>query len=130
MELNITHFFNTAEPRYYSASQAELGPDAGRITWENARDSGYNLLDTDDKREAARQHFALYGAWTEEEIAAWSDVELTAITIQDISAAMRDSGMDQASWDWAEYERQAEAGQVSGALFQGISGEVYFYMGE
>ena len=130
MELNITHFFTTAEPRYYSASQAELGPDAGRITWENARDSGYNLLDTDDKREAARQHFALYGAWTEEEIAAWSDTELNAITIQDISAAMRDSGMDQTSWDWAEYERQADAGQVSGALFRGDDGEVYFYLGE
>lgn len=125
MELNITHFFNTAEPRYYSASQAELGPDAGRITWENARDSGYNLLDTDDKREAARQHFAGYGAWTEEEIAAWSDVELTAITIQDISAAMRDF-----SGDWAEYEKQADAGQVSGALFRGDDGEVYFQLGQ
>ena len=132
MELIITKFFNEATPSYYSASRIELGDDAGAITWANAMDASedYNLLDTDEKREAARAHFAAYGAWTEEEIAAWSDAELNAITLQDISAAIRDvPGMDQSSWDWAEYEKQAEAGQVSGALFRGDTGEIYFTLG-
>ena len=28
MELDITDFFNTCEPKYYAASRAELGDDA------------------------------------------------------------------------------------------------------
>ena len=130
MELVITKFFNEATPSCYSASRMELGDDAGAITWANAVDASddYNLLDTDEKREAARAHFASYGAWTEEEITAWSDAELNAITLQDISAAIRDYMGD--AWDWAEYEKQAEAGQVSGALSRGDTGEIYFYLGE
>ena len=36
MEIDITRFFETAETHDFSASVAELGQDAGKITWANA----------------------------------------------------------------------------------------------
>ena len=53
-EIDVTDFFTTASPRDYSASAAELGQDAGRITWGHAcQDAAdYPHLDTEEKREA------------------------------------------------------------------------------
>lgn len=36
MELDITSFVRDAAPFEFSASQMEMGEDAGRITWRNA----------------------------------------------------------------------------------------------
>lgn len=36
MEIDITDFVLTAETHNFSASIAEMGPDAGKITWANA----------------------------------------------------------------------------------------------
>jgi hypothetical protein len=58
VELNITKFFNEAAPMDYSASAMELGQDAGLITWSHAVEDAadYNLLPTDEAREAFRQY--------------------------------------------------------------------------
>jgi hypothetical protein len=37
MELDITNFVRNAETHELSASRAELGNDAGKITWNNAK---------------------------------------------------------------------------------------------
>jgi hypothetical protein len=131
MELNITEFFNTARPAYYSASAAELGDDAGRITWANATDAAEtwaDWLDTEDKREEFRAHVRGFGGWSEEEIAAWSDVELTALLIQMVSGDIRESGLQDGT-SWEEYEADAQAGRVSGSMFRGNDGEVFYYVG-
>ena len=133
MELLITLFFQQAGFINYSASMAEIGQNAGKDTWNQAcEDSAdYMLLDTEEKRQAYRKHVKAMGTWTDEEIAAWTDTELNALLLQDISAEARDAGIRTGEMmDWQEYERMSEAGQVSGRLFKGTDGEIYFYIGE
>jgi hypothetical protein len=36
MEIDVTRIFREGAPDRYSASRAEIGQDAGRITWNNA----------------------------------------------------------------------------------------------
>lgn len=130
MELKITDFFNRSNPIYYSASCAEIGQDAGKITWENALNCEFRLLNSEEEKEAARDHLRAYGAWTDEEIAAWGDDELNAITVQDISAAIREF-QEVANSDWKEWQKLSESGAVSGLLYGGelsVDGEVYFYL--
>lgn len=130
MEVNITHFFNTAAPMDYSASVAEIGNDAGPATWAAAGDDSpdYMLLDDDAKRDAFKAHIAGFGAWSDEEVAAWTEVELNALFMQLISGDMReaDIGPESTADDWIAYEERAHAGQISGNIFRATDGEVYY----
>lgn len=130
MEVNITHFFNTAAPMDYSASVAEIGADAGPATRAAAcEDSPANmLLDTFDKREAFKDHIRGFGAWSDEEVAAWTEVELNALFMQLISGDMReaDIGPESTADDWIAYEERAHAGQCGGNIFRATDGEVYY----
>lgn len=130
-ELNITAFWQSAAPADYSASQAELGRDAGKITWDHAVEDSpeYMLLTNDEQRDAFRRHVMDFGAWTPEEIGQWSDTELNALLLQMIAGDIRDTGMEPDSWNWAEYEKGAERGTYSGRLFRADSGDVYYYIG-
>mgnify|MGYP001194031171 CR=1 FL=1 len=93
MEINITRFYNEAAPMDYSASIAEIGQDAGPSTWRAALDDApdYNMLDTDDKRDAFRTHVKAFGAWSDEEIAAWDTTQLNALFIQFVAGDMRNN---------------------------------------
>jgi hypothetical protein len=126
MEINITEFYTVADPATYSASKAELGDNAGAITWNAAKEADFNLLDNADKLDAMRAWARASGGWDAAEIAAWTDNELNALFIQLISGDICEKGAD----TWAEYQEQSEAGQVSGCLFEGISGAIYYYLGE
>ena len=131
MELNISRFFKEAASTDYSASVAEIGRNAGPDTWRAAcDDSGdYMMLDDEDKREAFRKHVREFGAWSDDEIAAWSDVELNALLIQMIAGDIREAGLDQLDPDWDEYEAGCREGIYSFRLFVGDDGEVYYYIG-
>lgn len=130
MEINITEFFNNECPSDYSASRAEIGNNAGQDTWQAAQECDYNFM-TDATRDNVREHFASFGAWSEDEIASWSDSELNALLIQDISSNMRDFlggfGVMADCWDWDTYENDDT---VSHRLFKGEDDEIYFYIGE
>ncbi len=130
MEVNITHFFNTAAPMDYSASVAEIGNDAGSATWAAAcEDSPDNMmLDTEDKREAFKDHIRGFGAWSYEEMATWTEIELNALFMQLISGDMReaDIGPESTADDWIAYEERAHAGQCGGNIFRATDGEVYY----
>lgn len=131
MELNITEFFNHARPAYYSASAAELGDDAGRITWANAIGAASqwpDWLNTEDAREEFRVYMRGFGAWDEAEIAPWTDEELTALLIQMISGDIRESGLQDGK-TWPECLSDAEAGRVSGNLYRGDTGGIFYYIG-
>lgn len=131
-ELDITEFFNNAAPMDYSASVAEIGKDAGRDTWAAACDDSteYNILDNDEKRELFREFVRGFGAWEDDEIAAWTDVEINALCLQLISGDMREAGLDKRPVDWAEHERCSNIGQVSGNIFgNSEDGRVYYYIG-
>lgn len=116
MDIDVTDLIPTA--RDYSASQSEIGSDAGRITWGNAVEcaTAADPLPTDEHKAAARDFLADFGAWERSEIDGWDANELGALVIQmaagDIREAQSVGGID----DPAEYERQANAGRISGRL--------------
>lgn len=130
MELDITAFFNAAAPIDYSASVAEIGANAGPDTWRAACDDSadYPILDTEDKRDAFREFVRSSGGWTNEEIAAWSDLELNALCIQWISGDMREDGLsaETSLAEWMEYETDDSKLH---RIFRAEDGRVYFYVG-
>lgn len=133
MQINITKFFKESEPMNYSASVAEFGDNAGRITWNNANNaaSEWNMLDDDDKRQAFREHVKGFGAWDDDEIASWSDTELNALFIQFVSGDMREAGLDDDHFDdidWQAYEEGAHDGLYSGNIFKCDDGEIYYHL--
>lgn len=133
MELNITEFFRTAAPMDYSASAAELGDDAGRQTWRAALEDSpdYPLLDTEEKREAFRDHIRGLGAWDDAEVATWSNRELVALLLQMIAGDIRDADLspDSDDADWIAYEARAAAGQCASNIFRADDGAVYYWIG-
>lgn len=133
MDINITKFFNEAEPWNFSASRHERGENAGQITWSNAMEvvTEFLLLDTAEKVQALRDHAQGFGAWSQEEIDGWTVQECNALLIQMISGDIRETpDMEQATWDWAVYEKLAEQGRIAGRMFKGTDGEVYYYLGD
>ena len=136
MELNITKVFNAIAPMDYSASVAEIGATAGADTWRAAVDDSpdYMLLDDDEKREAFKGLIKGFGAWSPEEIAAWSDVELNALFLQMIAGDMREADLHagMTAEEWQAYQEAAELGQVAGTIYGGplsTDGEIYYYLG-
>lgn len=125
MEINITEFCNFANPFEYSASVAELGNYAGKITWNNAKAADFFLLDTEDKQNAMREWVKSSGGWNNEECAGFNINELNALFIQLISGDIREKGDD----SWEDYEQQSNKGIVSGCLFKGIDDNIYYYLG-
>jgi hypothetical protein len=132
MEIDITEFFNTAAPRDYSASMAELGCNAGRITWDHAIEDApaYNMLDTEDKLSEFKAWIKGFGAWEDAEIKKWDAVYCNALFLQFISGDMREAGLDVPVPDWGRYENEAEAGIVPSRIFKGTDGKIYFYIGD
>lgn len=131
MEIDITEFFNNAAPCDYSASQMELGKDAGKITWAHALEAApdYNHLDTGEKLAAYRDDLREYGAWEDAEIDSWSAVELNALFLQEIASNMREGKLDEGEPDWDAYTARSEAGQCSGRIYRGDDGKIWFYVG-
>lgn len=129
MEIDVTHMVDDSdEMPMLSGSVAELGKDAGPTTWKNSCAYGerHPLLKTDEVDEA-RHHFRGYGAWSEEEIAAWSERELQGMVCQDVAHAIRE--MENFDTD-EEYLAACERGTVSGNLYRGDDGRWYFYLGD
>lgn len=136
MELNITRFFREAAPMDYSASVAEIGADAGRSTWNAACDDAdeWKILDSKEKQDAFAQFVRESGGWSDDEVEAFSDHELEGLCIQWIAGDMREPvgfelGPNTTDNQWADYQKQCEAGQAAGRIFKGTDGEIYFYCG-
>lgn len=131
LELNITRFFKEASPNDYSASQMELGDKAGEITWNHAVEDSleYLILDNEEKRENFRKFVKGLGAWSDEEIASWSDTELNALLLQSISGDIREAELDTENPDWEEYQEGVNKGLYSGQFSWDEEGNVYYYIG-
>lgn len=136
----------------FSHSRAEGGENAGRNSWGAAVNASSNkkfrLLDTPDKIEAFKDWAGEFGAWDDEERAAWSDAESNALLLQFIAGDVRESpaildGVDfeerEEKWfyqtrraesleeiDWPEQEAQSQAGRISGRIFRSDDGQIYF----
>ena len=127
MNIDISELFRTITPRDYSASVAEIGPDAGQSTWRAACEDAGELFTGDNfDREAFDEYFRGFGAWDEDELAAHSDDECKALMLQFVASDMRDYCDNVAEWDWDEYE----IGNYSGRIGRGVEpGKVYYYIG-
>ena len=126
MQINITSLIKSPAfvPFDMSNNAATLGNDAGKLTWsasvECARDSETpNLLDTEEKKNSFRSFVRSSGGWSQEEIEAWDDTELYTLFLQWIAGDIREcfGDADFEQWDWAEYEKDAQAGQIPSRLF-------------
>jgi hypothetical protein len=122
LELDVTHMVEDADNMpNLSGSIAELGQDAGKITWNNsmayAASNAHTLLKTDDDRDQARDYFAGFGAWSKEEIAAWSDAELEALTVQYIAGGIREMEAYDSDEAYLEAAREGRCGSCE--LYKG-----------
>lgn len=135
MEIKITKFLSQCCMRDYSASAAELGDDAGKITWQAAQDDApdWHFLQENDAFDTFRVFVRASGGWSADEVAEMSDATLEALCLQWIAGDVREAGLDDGRHDddsaWEQYEEDAEAGRVSGRIFR-ADGEVYWYCGE
>jgi hypothetical protein len=130
-EIDVTKFVMNEQPEHYSASRAELGDNAGRITWSAAmREAEHKpLLTAPEHFDALRQWAKETGAWDAAERAAWSDDDCNALFIQIISSDMRDMGLDDCFVDEFDYEAWCEKHDGGGSLYPGDNGRWYYYLG-
>ena len=128
MEINITGFFYSGQAHLYSASAAELGENAGKITWANALAyaNKHRMLDTEDQFEAFTAFVKDTGGWTQEEISHWTNHELNALFVQFVAGNMREAGLDTPFPDWDAYYQAAGAGLVSGRIFKSDDNQVFY----
>ena len=138
MEINITQYVRETEHGDISASAAELGPDAGRITWENAKREA-PMLATEDQLGALRSWALDSGGWNHEEVAAWDEAECNALFCQLVSGDWREleslASDDNGDIDWARARELSEAGTIGWCLFRGDIpgsdgyGQIFYYLG-
>lgn len=123
-EINVNRLVNDIDPSELSGSIAERGKNAGPETWANAVECATESpLLTDDEREEARDYFRDFGAWSDEERAAWSNEELDALVLQYAAGDLREAqaicpGDGVGGIDWEDHQREAEAGTISGSLYE------------
>jgi hypothetical protein len=136
MEIDITDFVRTAETHDLSASVAELGQDAGKITWRNAlQEAATTQLIGAAHRDEFETWAKEFGAWDETEIAAWSLDECNALLLQYIAGDLNTleslcySDDDEFGIDWPKADKLSERGTIGGNIYKGDDGRVYFYMG-
>ena len=120
-----------------SASHAELGENAGSITWANALTYRPQPLTEPEHFEAFREFAGGFGAWDDDEIAAWSDDECNALCLQFIAGDLRElQGLapdEDGGIDWPEAEKLMAEGTVSARLYGGSltsDGRTYFDISE
>jgi hypothetical protein len=135
MELDISCLVIFGEFAELSGSIAELGPDAGKITWANSMTEADRtpLLRTEAELDAAREWAGEFGAWEDAEIAAWSAQEINAFVIQYIAGNLREiealCSDKRGEIDWKVVERMEQEGRISGNIYRADNGRYYFYLG-
>lgn len=91
MEIDITDFVLDANTHDMSASRAEMGLCAARITWGNALTAAKSTtFVTDETRGVFEDWAGDFGAWEDDEIKAWSLDECNALLIQYISGDLNE----------------------------------------
>jgi hypothetical protein len=133
-QIDVTSLVLEDDAYAYSASAAEMGQDAGRITWRNALQRANDaLLATEEELDALRDWARGSGGWTCDEIEAWSDAECNALFIQIVSGDWREledlASDDNGEIDWEEVERLANEGTIGGSLYRGDDGRIWYYLG-
>ncbi len=131
MDIEVTRYVEDVGHYYISASPAELGPHAARLTWDNANAQAlsWNLLDDDEKRSEFKDYVQSFGAWSRSEIDGWSPVELNALFLQFVSGCVRECGFDEEEPDFEEIRLRQESGELSSSLYRTGVGSYFYYIG-
>ena len=121
LEIDVSFLLKT-DASDFSASQAELGPNAGKITWANACGACHLINLTPEEILEAKDYIKTWGAWDDEEIDSWSEEDTKALIVQSAAGDYREA--EGCCWDeelcqidWDEYEIQASAGRIVGTMF-------------
>ena len=123
-EIDVTPLFASPgfDPWDCSNSCANLGQNAGKLTWQASQRAAAALTLTEGQKDAFRDWVRSSGGWDDEEVAVWTDAELTALCVQWISGDIREGfgdgvSNDPAEWDWAGYNGRVERGSVPATLY-------------
>jgi hypothetical protein len=131
MEININQYFeNELCARDFSASVAEIGNNAGQLTWGYALDEVEDvvLLTTFEQCAAFIEHMTSMGM---DNVDKMNGTELNALFIQLISGDIRESeGLSECPINWELYEQESEAGDISSRIYFGTDNNYYYYLGE
>jgi hypothetical protein len=128
LEVIVTCLITDLDPAELSGSIAERGQNAGQETWDNSMQAAkdHAPILKPNERPAARKFFRSFGAWDDEQVAAWTDQELDALVLQYAAGDLRElqwvaPGDGLGDIDWNEAEKLSHEGIVSGSLF--VSGD-------
>ena len=133
MEINVTKFVQAECMRDYSASVAEIGPDAGPSTWRASTEASedWNFLPDADALQEFREWLKPWGAWDDVEITAMSDDHLRALCLQWIASDWRECfewPEHAAGIDWDYYQSMAQDGQCPSSFYHADDGSIYWSM--
>ena len=142
MEIDITDLVTDNDMFEFSASRMEMGDDAGRITWRNAQEHAKRepLVTTTDQLDEAKRYFRGFGAWSQDEIDAWSPEEVNALLVQYVAGDWRELESlcmgDDGEINWDKARELSEAGTIGGRIYpcdiEGSAefGRIFVYIGD
>jgi hypothetical protein len=122
MELDVTPLFaDKLESWTISNSVANLGDNAGQITWRNALAAAEEYpLATEDNQEELRSYFKSFGAWEASEIYDW--------TLQVLSAVCWQMAAADCNENWIDLEELPEESPEDSQIYQ-HEGKFFMYFG-
>jgi hypothetical protein len=129
MELDVTAYVEEVDCSSFSASIAELGRHAAKITWACAMMYVQEdpLVSSEEDLQEARDYFVSTGGWTRDEADEMSDQEVNALLLQFIASAVRQYEDHFDSYE--AYEKAVHEGQVAGDLWRNDDGTWTYYIG-
>ena len=129
MEIDVTDFLASTDCSMLSGRVAELGDNAGRITWANSINATkkFNPLPDADALQEFREWLKPWGGWDDAEIAAMSDDHLRALCAQWIASDWRECfDCDPDGADWSEYEIRASEGNCPSSFYCSDDGSIFW----
>ena len=131
MDIDVTDFLASTDCSMLSGSVAELGDNAGRITWANSIEASkeFNPLPDADALQEFREWLKPWGGWDDAEIAAMSDDHLRALCVQWIASDWRECfDCDPDAVDWKDYEIRASEGTCPSSFYRNDAGRIIWQM--
>lgn len=133
-EILITHIFDNQEPDFFASSIAKSGnPNIARDCWLRAvtHADPLRFLVTPAQQKAFQDYLEDAGFEFERE---YTPREIEALFIQSVASDVEEAqyvapGRDWQGISWKKYERASNDGKVSGTLFKGEDGEIYYQIG-
>jgi hypothetical protein len=132
VEIDITNFVQANNCAEFSASAAELGHNAGRITWDNAKREAAEspMLTTAEQFDALRHFMRDFGAWDKTEIDGWDETECNALFIQLVSGDWREIENlccdDNGNVNWETVEELQQQGTINSYIFRADDDTIFY----